>query len=114
MKNMSTLYQHLRAELVPPRVRTLAAAWQVWDSAQEGAGDTIHIDYDSDYGSERACVHCLWTCLVPLSSPTTDPPPSPWNPVTPFTFMVGFHCTWRIDENPWSIATITLALMARK
>ena len=56
MKNMSTLYQHLRAELVPPRVRTLAAAWQVWDSAQEGAGDTIHIDYDGKYGSERVLI----------------------------------------------------------
>ena len=41
MKNMSTLYQHLRAELVPPRVKTMAAAWQVWDSVQEGAGVTF-------------------------------------------------------------------------
>ena len=31
---------------VPPRVKTMAAAWQVWDSVQEGVGDTIHIDYD--------------------------------------------------------------------
>ena len=44
MKNMSTLYQHLRSELVPPRVKALASAWQVWDSAQEKAGDTIHIE----------------------------------------------------------------------
>ena len=56
MKNMSTLYQHLRSELVPPRVKTMAAAWQVWDSAQERAGDTIHIDYDGEYGSERVLI----------------------------------------------------------
>ena len=37
--NMSTLlYQHLRSELVPPRVKSLAAAWQVWHSANEGGG----------------------------------------------------------------------------
>ena len=56
MKNMSTLYQHLRSELVPPRVKTMAAAWQVWDSAQERAGDTIHIDYEGEYGSERVLI----------------------------------------------------------
>ena len=28
----------------------------MWDSAQEGAGDTIHIDYDGEYGSERVCL----------------------------------------------------------
>ena len=43
----------LRSELVPPRVKTMAAAaWQVWDSVQDGVGDTIHIDYDGEYGSE--------------------------------------------------------------
>ena len=57
MKNMSTLYQHLRSELVPPRVKTMAAAWQVWDSVQDGVGDTIHIDYDGEYGSAE----CLYT-----------------------------------------------------
>ena len=60
MKNMSTLFvptnQHLRSELVPPRVKTMAAEWQVWDSAQEGVGDTIHIDYDGEYGSERVLI----------------------------------------------------------
>ena len=34
----------------------MAAAWQVWDSAQERAGDTIHIDYDGEYGSERVLI----------------------------------------------------------
>ena len=28
--------QHLRAESVPPRIKTLAADWQVWDSTHEG------------------------------------------------------------------------------
>ena len=37
----------------------MAAAWQVWDSAQEGAGDTIHIDYDGEYGSERVLIVSL-------------------------------------------------------
>ena len=45
-KHEHFVYQHLRSELVPPRVKTMAAAWQVWDSVQEGVGDTIHIDYD--------------------------------------------------------------------
>ena len=65
MKNMSTLYQHLRSELVPPRVKSLAAAWQVWDSAQEKAGDTIHIDYDGEYGSERVFIVSGRATVVP-------------------------------------------------
>ena len=51
MKNTSApMYQHVRAELVSPRIMTLAADWQVWDSAKEGTEGTIHIDYDCDYG----------------------------------------------------------------
>ena len=47
MKNTNApLYQHVRAELVSPRIMTLAADWQVWDSAKEGTEGTIHIDYD--------------------------------------------------------------------
>ena len=34
----------------------LAAGWQEWNSAHEGAGDTIHIDYDGDYASERVLI----------------------------------------------------------
>ena len=34
----------------------MAAAWQVWDSAKEGVEDTIHIDYDGEYGSERVLI----------------------------------------------------------
>ena len=91
MKNMSTLYQHLRSELVPPRVKTMAAAWQVWDSVQEGAGETIHIDYDGEYGSERVLIVSGRATVVP-----DDGSPS-------FTvgtgdavyFMHGFRCTWR-------------------
>ena len=92
MKNMSTLYQHLRSELVPPRMKTMAAAWQVWDSVQDGVGDTIHIDYDGEYGSERVLIVSGRATVVP-----DDGSPS-------FTvgtgdavhFMYGFRCTWRI------------------
>ena len=74
----------------------MAAAWQVWDSAQEGAGDTIHIDYDGEYGSERVLIVSGRATVVP-----DDGSPS-------FTvgtgdavyFMHGFRCTWRIHESP--------------
>ena len=56
---------HLRSELVPPRVESLAAAWQVWDSVQEGVGDTIHIDYDGEYGSERVLIVSGRATVVP-------------------------------------------------
>ena len=65
MKNMSTLYQHLRSELVPPRVKTMAAAWQLWDSVLDGVGDTIHIDYDGEYGSERVLIVSGRATVVP-------------------------------------------------
>ena len=101
MKNMSTLYQHLQPYVQswsPPvaRVKTMAAAWQVWDSVQDGVGDTIHIDYDGEYGSERVLIVSGRATVVP-----DDGSPS-------FTvgtgdavyFMHGFRCTWRILESP--------------
>ena len=33
------LRRHIHAELVPPRLRTLAEGWQEWNSVHEGAGD---------------------------------------------------------------------------
>ena len=33
----------------------MAAAWQVWDSVQDGVGDTIHIDYDGEYTAPNGC-----------------------------------------------------------
>ena len=86
MKNMSTLYQHLRSELVPPRVKTMAAAWQVWDSAQEGAGDTIHIDYDGEYGSERVLIVSGRATVVPDDG-SPCPSPTPSAPAMPFTII---------------------------
>ena len=66
MKNMSTpLYQHVRSDSVPPRIKALAAGWQVWDFAQEGSGDTIHIDYDGDYGSERVLIVSGRATVIP-------------------------------------------------
>ena len=59
------MYQHVRAELVPPRIKTLAADWQLWDSAQEGTEGTIHIDYDGEYGSERVLIVSGRATIVP-------------------------------------------------
>ena len=46
------LYQYVLADSVAPRIKTLAADWQVWEFA-EGA---THIEYDGEYGSERTRV----------------------------------------------------------
>ena len=90
MKNMSTLYQHLRSELVPPRVKTMAAAWQLWDSVQDGVGDTIHIDYDGEYGSERVLIVSGRATVVP-----DDGSPSfTVGPGDAVYFMYGFRCTY--------------------
>ena len=35
--------------------KALAAAWQVWDSGQEGAEDTIHIDYTTASTAPKGC-----------------------------------------------------------
>ena len=42
--------------MVPNRVKSLAAGWQLWDSTHEGVGDHIHIEYDGEYGSERVLI----------------------------------------------------------
>jgi hypothetical protein len=53
IKNMTApLYQHVLADSVAPRIKTLAADWQVWEFA-EGATD---IEYDGEYGSERVWI----------------------------------------------------------
>ena len=53
LKNMTApLYQHVLADSVAPRIKTLAANWQVWEFA-EGATD---IEYDGEYGSERVWI----------------------------------------------------------
>ena len=53
--DMSTLNPsiYVQSWLVPPRVKSRrgGVANQVWDSAQDGVGDQIHIDYDGEYGS---------------------------------------------------------------
>ena len=53
IKNMTApLYQHVPANSVAPRIKTLAADWQVY-SFGEGATD---IEYDGEYGSERVWI----------------------------------------------------------
>lgn len=49
--------EHLRSELVGPPTCEIASWWrgkQVWDSAQDGVGDQIHIDYDGEYIRDTA------------------------------------------------------------
>ena len=97
MKNTSApLYQHVRAELVPPRIKTLAADWQLWDSAQEGTEGTIHIDYDGEYGSERVLIVSGRATIVP----DDGSPPFNVGPGDAVYFMAGFRCTWHINEAP--------------
>ena len=63
IKNMTApLYQHVPANSVAPRIKTLAADWQVWEFA-EGATD---IEYDGEYGSER-----VWISMI--SAPNQPP-----------------------------------------
>ena len=37
----------------------------MWDSVQDGVGDTIHIDYDGEYGSERVLIVSGRATVVP-------------------------------------------------
>ena len=113
MKNMSTLYQHLRSELVPPRVKTMAAAWQVWDSVQGGVGDTIHIDYDGEYGSERVLIVSGRATVVPDDGCPSSPP-SPSVPAMSFTLCTASAALGAFSKAPSSSATVTLVLMARR
>ena len=69
----------------------------VSDSAQEGAGDTIHIDYDSDYGSERVFIVYSGRATV---IPDDGSPSFTVTPGDAVYSMVGFRCTWRIKESP--------------
>ena len=97
MKNLSPpLYQHLRAESVSPRIKTLAADWQVWDAAADSNEGTIHIDYDGDYASERVLIVSGRATVIP-----DDGSPS-FNVGAgdAIYFMHGFRCTWRIHEAP--------------
>jgi uncharacterized cupin superfamily protein len=93
MKNMSTpLYQHVRADSVAPRIKTLSKDWQVWRFSE----GTTHIDYDGDFGSE---------CVLIVSGQATIEPDdgSPSFNVGPgdaVYFMAGFQCTWCVREAP--------------
>ena len=113
MKNMSTpLYQHVRSDSVPPRIKALAAGWQVWDFAQEGSGDTIHIDYDGDYGSERVLIVSGRATVIP-----DDGTPSfnvgPGDAVYFIYVWLLLHLAYsRVP--PWSNDMATLVLMGKR
>ena len=96
-KNTSVpLYQHVRAELVSPRIKALATGWQVWNSEKEGNEETFHIDYDGDYGSERVLIVSGRATVIP-----DDGTPSFMvGPGDAVYFIRGFQCTWRIREAP--------------
>ena len=90
------LYQHVRAELVSPRIKALATGWQVWNSEKEGNEETFHIDYDGDYGSERVLIVSGRATVIP-----DDGTPSFMvGPGDAVYFIRGFQCTWRIREAP--------------
>ena len=93
IKNMTApLYQHVLADSVAPRIKTLAANWQVWEFA-EGATD---IEYDGEYGSER-----VWIVSGRATIEPNDGSPS-FNvgPGDVVYFLSGFQCTWRVHEAP--------------
>ena len=91
---------YVRAELVSPRITTLAADWQVWDSAQEGTVGTIHIDYDGDYGSERVLIVSGRATVTPTDRVCDGSPSFNVSPGDAVYFMAGFRCTWHIHEAP--------------
>ena len=53
---VSNMFQHVRAHLVGPRVKTAALGWQVWNLEHETDNKTIHINYDGEYASERVLI----------------------------------------------------------
>ena len=46
------LYQHVRADSVAPRLKTLSKDWPEWKFSE----GTTHIVYDGNYGSERVLI----------------------------------------------------------
>jgi uncharacterized cupin superfamily protein len=86
------LYQHVRADAVAPPLRARAAGWPEWRCHD----DQVRIEYDGDYASERVLVLSGRATVVPEDgsrSFTVGPGDAVY-------FMVGFKCTWRIDEAP--------------
>ena len=80
------------AGAVAPRIKTLAADWQVWEFA-EGATD---IEYDGEYGSER-----VWIVSGRATIEPNDGSPSfHVGPGDVVYFLSGFQCTWRVHEAP--------------
>ena len=72
----------------------------VSDSAQEGAGDTIHIDYDSDYAQSVCSLSTRDTGRRATVIPDDGSPSFTVTPGDAVYSMVGFRCTWRIKESP--------------
>ena len=86
------LYQHVLADSVAPRIKTLAADWQMW----EFAGGATHIEYDGEYGSERVWIVSGRATIEPNDG-------SPCFNVGPgdvVYFLSGFQCTWRVHDAP--------------
>ena len=87
------MYQHVRANLVSARFKTLASEWPTW----RADGETVHIEYDGEYGSERVLIVSGRATVTPDNSNLPS-----FNVVRgdAVYFMHGFACTWHIEEAP--------------
>ena len=83
---------HVLADSVAPRIKTLAADWEVFEFA---LGAT-HIEYDGEYGSER-----VWIVAGrPTDEPNDGSPSFNVGPGDVVYFLSGFQCTWRVHDAP--------------
>ena len=96
---VSNMFQHVRAHLVGPRVKTAALGWQIWNSEHEMADATIHIDYDGQYASERVLIVSGLQGRATVT-PDRGAPPFQVAAGDALYLFHGFSCTWSIDKAP--------------
>ena len=89
---MMPLYQHVRAELVSPPFKATAKEWPQFRMSD----DSVHIDYDGEYASERVLILSGRATVIP-----DDGTPS-FNVAAGDAVYLrfGFKCTWRINHAP--------------
>ncbi len=93
---VSNMFQHVRAHLVGPRVKTAALGWQVWNLEHETDNKTIHIMYDGEYASERVLI------MSGRGTVTPDDGSAPFTVAKgdAIYFFRGFACTWTLEAAP--------------